>query len=100
MFFDATLQAFTMDVIPLNDDHHIIQQFQVGVVLPGPQGQKGLLPVGAIKVPTGYHMAKEYAEEILAALEGMEPPSKLITASDMGQAEQVADLDRQIRSGA
>ncbi len=116
MFFDTTVQCFTMDAIGIPDAHHVILQFQAGIVVPGPPPehpgepqQQGLIPVGAIKVPTGYYLAKEFAEEILAALENMEPPpppSKLIVAEGAGADQaanamgaQITEAERAIRKG-
>jgi hypothetical protein len=116
VFFDATLQCFTMDVISVPDQHHVVLQFQAGIVIPGPPSapgepqQQGLIPVGAIKIPTGFGLAKEFAEELTEALDKMEPPPKqsgLIVAQGPGAqqaaqqlGEQAAATERALRKGA
>jgi hypothetical protein len=102
MFFDASIQAFDIQVIPVEEESHLILQFLLGLVVPGPQGQKGILPAGAIKVPVGRQMAIDKAKEILAAAEALpepKPESDLIIAGNMDQAQQVADVDSAIRNG-
>jgi hypothetical protein len=116
IFFDATLQCFTMDVIAVPDQHHVILQFQAGIVIPGPPQapgeppQQGLIPVGAIKIPTGFGLAKEFSDELVEALEKMGPPPKqsgLIVAQGPGAqqaadqlGEQAASTERALREGA
>lgn len=77
-------------------------QFITGLVVPGPGGQKGILPAGVIKVPIGRDMAINKAKALLEAAESLpepKPESDLIVAGNMNQAKQVADMDEAIRSG-
>lgn len=104
MFFDASIQAFDIQVIPVDEESHLILQFLLGLVVPGPQGQKGILPAGAIKVPVGRDMAIQKAKEILAAAEALPEPkgdSGLIITGDVEGAQKVAqqaaDIDRAVR---
>lgn len=91
VFFDVTLQTYTMNVFPNPEEHAILLHFSCGIVLPqGPGGQKGLLPVGTIKIPVGYTMGKEFGTEITEAIAGIEPPSKLQVVQDPAAAEHVA----------
>lgn len=89
----------------MEEENHLILQFILGVVIPGPGGQKGILPAGAIKVPIGKDMAIKKAQELLEAAESLpdpepeKPQSNLVIASNMEQAKQVADVDDAIRSG-
>ncbi len=105
MFFDCSIQAFDVNVIPVEEESHLILQFILGVVIPGPGGQKGILPAGAIKVPIGKEMAITKAKELLEAAEALpdpepeKPESDLVIAQNMQQAEQVGEMDRQIRDG-
>lgn len=102
MFFDTSIQAFDIQIIPIEEDSHLILQFLLGLVVPGPQGQKGVLPAGAIKVPIGREMAINKAKELLEAAEALpepKPESDLIIAGNMDQAQQVADVDSAIRGG-
>ncbi|MDA4131834.1 MAG: hypothetical protein OK454_01735 [Thaumarchaeota archaeon] len=105
MFFDASIQAFDIQVVPVEDESHLILQFILGVVIPGPQGQKGILPAGAIKVPIGKEMAIKKAKEILEVAEALPDPepevpeSDILVAQNMEQAKQVAEMDRQVREG-
>jgi len=74
----------------------------LGLTIPGPDGQKGILPAGAIKVPIGREMAINKAKELLAAAEALpkpKPESDLVIAGNMDQAKQVADMDNAVRSG-
>ena len=74
----------------------------LGLTLPGPAGQKGILPAGAIKVPIGREMAINKAKELLEAAESLpkpKPESDLIIAGNMDQVKQVADIDNAVRSG-
>jgi hypothetical protein len=104
MFFDASIQAFDIQVIPVEEESHLILQFLLGLVVPGPQGQKGILPAGAIKVPVGRDMAIQKAKEILEAAEALPEPkadSGLIISGDVEGAQKVAqqaaDIDRAVR---
>lgn len=93
MFFDASIQAFDIQVIPVEEESHLILQFLLGLVVPGPQGQKGILPAGAIKVPVGRDMAIQKAKEILEAAEALPEPkqdSGLIISGDVEGAQRVA----------
>jgi hypothetical protein len=104
MFFDATTQAFEIQIIPIPDEDgpHVIWQMLLGLTIPGPQGQKGILPAGALKVPIGREMAITKAKELLEAAEALPEPKKesdLIIAGNMDQAKRVADVDDAIRSG-
>jgi hypothetical protein len=117
LFFDATVQCFTMDVIPVPDQHHVILQFQAGIVIPGlppenpgePQ-QQGLIPVGALKIPTGYGLAVEFKDELTEVLEKIGPPpakSSLIVAQGPGAKQAAEQLgaqaqatERALREGA
>jgi hypothetical protein len=104
MFFDVTTQAFEIQIVPVPDDEgpHVILQMLLGLTIPGPQGQKGILPAGAIKVPIGREMAINKAKELLEIAEALpepKPESDLIIAGNMDQAKQVADIDDAIRSG-
>ena len=104
MFFDASIQAFEVQVIPVPDEDgpHVILQLLLGMTIPGPGGQKGVLPAGAIKVPIGREMAINKAKELLEAAESLpepKPESDLIIAGNMDQAKQVADIDNAVRSG-
>lgn len=105
MFFDASIQAFDINVIPVDEESHIILQFILGVVIPGPAGQKGILPAGAIKVPIGKEMAIAKAKQMLEVAEALpdpvpeKPESDLVIAGNMEQAKQVAEMDRQVREG-
>jgi hypothetical protein len=88
--------------VPDEDGPHIVLQFITGLVVPGPGGQKGVLPAGAIKVPIGREMAITKAKELLEAAEALpepKPESDLIIAGNMDQAKQVADIDNAVRSG-
>jgi hypothetical protein len=105
-----------MDVISVPDQHHVIMQFQAGIVIPGPAPapgeppQQGLIPVGALKIPTGWGLANEFAEELTEALEKMGPPPKpsgLIVAQGPGAEQgakqlgkQAAAAERALREGA
>lgn len=102
MFFDTSIQAFDIQVIPVEEESHLILQFILGLVVPAPNGQKGLLPAGAIKVPVGREMAIAKAKELLEAAEALpepKPESDLIVAGNMDQVKQVADVDDAIRHG-
>ena len=102
MFFDASIQAFDVQVIPVEDEHHLILQFILGVVIPGPGGQKGILPAGAIKVPIGKEMAINKAKEMLEIAEALPDPPKesgLIIPQSAEEVEQVAQVDTAIREG-
>jgi hypothetical protein len=104
MFFDASIQTFDIQVIsvPDEDGPHVILQLLLGLTVPGPSGQKGVLPAGAIKVPIGREMAIGKAKELLEAAEALpepKPESDLIIAGNMDQAKQVADIDTAVRSG-
>lgn len=104
MFFDASIQAFEVQVIPVPDEDgpHVILQLLLGMTIPGPGGQKGVLPAGAIKVPIGREMAINKAKELLEAAESLpepKPESDLIIAGNMDQVKHVADVDDAIRSG-
>ena len=104
MLFDSTIQAFDIQIIPIPDEDgpHIILQFILGLVIPGPQGQKGVLPAGAIKVPIGREMAINKAKELLEAAEALpepKPESDLVIAGNMEQAKQVANMDSAFRKG-
>ena len=105
MFFDASIQAFDVQVVPVPEESHLILQFILGVVIPGPGGQKGILPAGAIKVPIGKEMAINKAKEMLEIAEALpdpepeKPESDLVIAGNMEQAKQVAEMDRQVREG-
>src|SRR5208282_1930166 len=114
--FDTTIQCFTMDVIAVPDQHHVIMQFHAGIVVPGPEPapgepqQQGLIPVGVYKIPTGYGLAKEFSEELAEKIERMGPPPKpsgLIVAQGAGAeqaakqlGEQAAQTERALRKGA
>lgn len=105
MFFDASIQAFDVQVVPVPDEDspHVILQLLLGLTIPGPGGQKGILPAGAIKVPIGREMAINKAKELLEAAEALpepKPESDLIIAGDMSQAKQAVEMDEAIRSGA
>lgn len=104
MFFDASIQAFEIQVIPIPDEDspHVILQLLLGMTIPGPGGQKGVLPAGAIKVPVGREMAIKKAKELLEAAESLpepKPESDLIITGNMDQAAQVAGIDDAIRHG-
>lgn len=106
MFFDASIQAFDINVIPVEEESHLILQFLLGLVVPGPGGQKGILPAGAIKVPVGREMAIKKAKEILEAAEALPEPkgdSGLIVAGDVNEvqkaAEQQAQMNQAFRGG-
>src|SRR5271166_3632032 len=105
MFFDASIQAFDVQVVPVPEESYLTLQFILGVVIPGPGGQKGILPAGAIKVPIGKEMAIKKATEMLEAAEALpdpepeKPESDLVIAGNMEQAKQVAEMDRQVREG-
>lgn len=104
MFFDASIQAFDIQVIPVPDEDspHVILQLLLGMTVPGPGGQKGVLPAGAIKVPISREMAINKAKELLEAAEALpepKPESDLIIAGNIDQAKQVADIDNAVRSG-
>lgn len=99
MFFDSTIQAFDIQVIPVEGESHLILQFLLGLVVPGPQGQKGILPAGAIKVPVGREMAINKAKELLEAAEALpepKPESGLIVPSDVNEAQAIAEQQAQI----
>ena len=77
-------------------------QFILGVVIPGPGGQKGILPAGAIKVPIGKQMAINKAKEMLEAAEALPDPPKesgIIIPGSKDEVEQVAQVDKAIRDG-
>jgi hypothetical protein len=102
--FDATIQAFDIQIIPVPDEDgpHVIVQLITGLVVPGPGNQKGVLPAGAIKVPIGRKVAINKAKELLEAAESLpepKPESDLIVAGNMEQAKRVADIDGAIRHG-
>jgi hypothetical protein len=104
MFFDTSIQAFDVQVIPVPDEEgpHVILQFLLGMTIPGPQGQKGILPAGALKVPIGKEMAINKAKQLLEAAEALpdpKPESDLVVVGNMGQADQIAEMDRQVRDG-
>lgn len=102
MFFDASFQAFQVQVIPAPEESAVVLQFLVGSSLPGPNGQKGVLPAGAIKIPISREEAIAKAKEILEVAEALpepKPKSDLVVVGDMSQAEQVGEMDRQIRDG-
>lgn len=104
MFFDVSTQAFDIQIIPVPDEDgpHVILQFLLGLTVPGPGGQKGVLPAGAIKIPIGREMAINKAKALLEAAEALpepKPESDLIIAGNMDQAKQVADIDNAVRSG-
>lgn len=102
MFFDASIQAFDIQVISVEEESHLILQFILGVVIPGPGGQKGILPAGAIKVPIGKDMAIKKAKEMLEAAEALPDPPKesgLIIPQSAEEVEQVAAVDDAIRKG-
>ena len=107
MLFDTTIQAFDVQVISIPDEEgpHVVLQFITGLVIPGPGGQKGILPAGAIKVPIGKEMAIKKATEMLEAAEALpdpepeKPESDILVAQNMEQAKQVAEMDRQVREG-
>ena len=80
----------------------MVWQMLLGLTVPGPGGQKGILPAGAIKVPIGREMAINKAKALLEAAEALpepKPESDLIIAGNMDQAKQVADVDDAISSG-
>lgn len=86
----------------MEDESHLILQFILGVVIPGPGGQKGILPAGAIKVPIGKDMAIKKAKEMLEAAEALPDPPKesgLIVPQSAEEVEQVAAVDDAIRKG-
>ncbi len=104
MFFDVTTQAFDVAIIPVPDEEspHVVLQLLLGITIPGPQGQKGVLPAGSIKVPIGREMAINKAKELLEAAEALpepKPESDLVVASNMEQAKQVANMDSAFRKG-
>lgn len=102
MFFDASIQAFDIQVIPVEEESHLILQFILGVVIPGPGGQKGILPAGAIKVPIGKEMAITKAKEMLEAAEALPDPPKesgLIVPSSAEEVEQTARVNEAISKG-
>ena len=102
MFFDASIQAFDIQVISVEEESHLILQFILGVVIPGPGGQKGILPAGAIEVPIGKDMAIKKAKEMLEAAEALPDPPKesgLIIPQSAEEVEQVAAVDDAIRKG-
>ena len=103
MFFDTSYQAIKVEVIPIPEESHLILQFIVGSSLPGPQGQMGVLPAGAVKIPMGREQAIAKAKEILEVAEALpepKPESDLVVVGDMSQAEQIGEMDRQVREGA
>ncbi len=103
MFFDVSIQPLKFDFVSVPEESHLIIQVVTGMVLPGPQGQKGVLPAGAIKIPIGREQAIATAKEMLEAAEALpEPPpeSDLVVVGDMSQADQIAQMDQQIHSGA
>lgn len=105
MYFDTTIQVYTMDVIGVPDQHHVILQFQSGIIVPGPPPknpgepqQQGLIPIGVYKIPTGYQLACEFRDELVEVLEKIEPPPKpsgLIVARGQGAKEGVEALAKQ-----
>ena len=102
MFFDCSIQAFDVQIVSVPDESHIILQFITGLVVPGPQGQQGILPAGAVKIPVGRQMAIDKAKELLEAAEALpepKPESDLVVVGNMDQAQQVADMDAAIRNG-
>lgn len=105
MFFDASIQAFDIQVIGVEEESHLLLQFILGIVIPGPGSQKGILPAGAIKVPIGKDMAIKKAKELLEVAESLpdpepeKPESDLVIAQNMEQARQVGEMDEQIRRG-
>jgi hypothetical protein len=102
LFFDTSIQAFDIQIISVEEESHLILQFILGLVVPGPAGQKGILPAGAIKVPIGREMAINKAKELLEAAEALpepKPESDLIIAGNMDQVKHVADVDDAIRTG-
>jgi hypothetical protein len=99
MFFDVSLQAFDIQIIPVEEESHLILQFLLGLVVPGPQGQKGVLPAGAIKVPVGRDMAITKAKELLEAAEALpepKPDSGLIVPNDANEAQALAQQQAQM----
>jgi hypothetical protein len=102
MFFDASIQAFDINIISVEEESHLILQFILGVVIPGPGGQKGILPAGAIKVPIGKEMAITKAKQMLEVAEALPDPPKesgLIIPESAAEVEQVAKVDEAIREG-
>lgn len=102
MFFDASIQAFDINVISVEEESHLILQFILGVVIPGPGGQKGILPAGAIKVPIGKEMAINKAKQMLEVAEALPDPPKesgLIIPGSQEEVDQVAQVDEAIRKG-
>lgn len=102
MFFDTSIQAFDINIIPVEEESHLILQFICGVVIPGPGGQKGILPAGAVKVPIGKEMAVNKAKQMLEVAEALPDPPKesgLIIPESAAEVEQVAQVDEAIREG-
>jgi hypothetical protein len=112
MFFDTTLQVFSLDlatVLPEVDESgqtqgtpHLVLAMVTGIAIPTPEGRQ-VLPVGVIRVPLGRELAIAKAQELLEAAEALpepKPESDLAIVHSMEEARQAAEFDQQVRSGA
>lgn len=88
--------------MPDEDSPHVILQLITGLVIPGPDGQRGVLPAGAIKVPIGRQIAINKAKQLLETAETLpkpKPESDLVVAGSMDQVKRAAEMDKAFRSG-
>jgi hypothetical protein len=105
IFFDSTIQTHQFDILPIPDEEqpHLLLQFILGLGVPGPNGQIGILPAGALKIPIGREMAIAKAKQLLEAAESLpepKPESDLIVTDDMNQAAEMAKVQQAIHDGA
>jgi DNA-binding transcriptional regulator YdaS (Cro superfamily) len=94
MFFDSLVQPSSVDIETKDD--HIVQVYELAILMPVSPQQVMSLPVGRLRMPLDRTAAIEHATKLLEAAEALPEPkpaptSDLIIPSSNINVDQVAE---------
>lgn len=89
MFFDALVQPSSIDIETKED--HIVQVYELAILLPLSPQQVMPLPVGRFRMPLDRAAAIEHATKLLEAAEALPEPTP---ASDLIVPDSAINVDK------
>lgn len=100
MMFDTTYRVGGA-IVELQPDesgdiHEIHVIMPVLAALPVGPGQMALMQMGVLRLPMDHDIVENLVAQLTEAQESLKPRSQIQTATDMSQAEAIAEMRRQV----
>jgi hypothetical protein len=97
MLFNGIVNAFSIDAEIPEGTRHIEMAAHIGIGMPQPDGNIGVLPAGTLRIPLDRNAAEKLIKTLGELVEELPKPSDLRIASNLSQVQEEAARFGQLR---